>query len=202
LIDLATEYPITIRNKFRRNMMIAYDVADEFMESGHPMLKCESGKELKPHIRRVEVDFLFQTLIENENLGLTCRFRKNVANNCSHIEIYSENTILTINYIQYKRGMARNAKFRKFLADGTQLEFFYETDENIRNDHKEYAQLIYGGDKSLDFIILGIPDLINKTWNYKISLLDDPFIIKENPPEEAAIKLKLKEYLKENIDGN
>ena len=191
--------PILERNKFTRGVKIGYKIADGVMKS-HPIFESKMGKELKSNIRRVSVACSIETMINNDKkLNLIYEIKPNVKKNCSHSEIYNKNFIMTINQVQYKYQVSREAEFRKELVNKTQEKLFYVYGENETGINKNYIQLTHGGDELPDFIILGIPDESFSYWIDSVSLLEEPFSLEEKPYEEKAIKLQLKKFLEENI---
>lgn len=171
------------------------------MESD-PTLKWEVGEELKSYYRRIAVEYQIKKSIENNQLDLIYQIEKNVRKNCSHIEIFNKNSILTIHQVQNKYDLPRDAKYRSNLAYVNQLRLFSEFEEEDTNNQTPYILLTYGGNELPDFIILGMPDFSVKNWIARISLLEEPFLAQLNLPEEPEQEsiVKLKEYLKDKYE--
>ena len=199
---LDEEYPRKLRSKFPSIINVAFEATNQFMEFDE-ILRWEVGRELKPYFRRIAVEHQFVKMIKNNRLDLTYQIKQNVGKNCSHVEIYNKNSILTINHVQYKHQLAPDARFRSNIALRTQLSLFQESEEETVEDDKYYLQLIYGGDELPDFIILGIPDPTLKKWIDSRSLLEEIYVTQMNLKEEFEKEsiVELKEFLKDKKDN-
>ena len=151
-----------------------------------------------PYLINAAVEYEVYSNILADNLAYDYRFVYNSVRSHKHLEVKTENSILTISQVHRKNQVPRNALFRKNLKLHNYKYLSLFEDITPINSEEYYVLLTHGhqGD-SPQFINLGVPSPINNSWLAKYDIMSE-FISKiEESTEEHEEKLvELKEHLK------
>ncbi len=157
-------------------------IINEAFLNGH------TGVEVRPHVRKAEVDRHLKTL-DSAGLGITWKEVPNESHNSWHIELRIGRFVLTHNFVHDQEEHPRDCVFRNNLRlKNLQLSLFDEKNNPIRAVQETddivnaiiYGQIIHGGDSFLDFLMLCIPNHDATEWIDKLRL---PIVAKEVPTE-------------------
>ncbi|MHB8280004.1 MAG: hypothetical protein ACYDIA_20490 [Candidatus Humimicrobiaceae bacterium] len=188
---LEKEFPKSLRSKFIPIFKNAYDATNQFVES-EEMFNWEEQKNIKPHIRRMAVEFQLKKMIETGNLNIAYGIKENSANNFTYMELYTENSISTICQVKGANQYPRDSLFRNNLSLSNQLRFNFLEPEFNNETNKKYLILTHGGDLTPEFINIGIPSSENNRFIYKINLLEEIYAIDNGMiyKEENIVELR------------
>jgi hypothetical protein len=198
---LRSEYPTKTRNQFVPAIRRAYALVKEIQQQ-NDFLNWKVGFDFIPHLRNVAVEFEFKRLIDKGVLDLGYRIATNHSKNCHHIEIITDNCVMTVSHVQNKIAAPRKAIYRSNLSFNNQMSIFdllgFEND--TYDIGKNYSILTHGGldaNKMPKYINLGLPNSEIKQWFELIDLTIEPqvLVIPEEVITEDEIVLEFKEHI-------
>lgn len=141
----------------------AYHVLDSLIKE-HEFLQFAVGKDARPYLKRVLVDYYLTKLCQN-NPSIKYQINKNKAKNCSHVELLLGPFILTASNVEDFNSIPRKAIFRDDLS---QLNIDFEQKESqgvLFQSEEIYGIITHAGYKTTpSFINLGFPDSNNSSW--------------------------------------
>lgn len=172
---IENDFPIEVRCKLAASIKQAYEYLED-LKNDLEILQIASSKNHFSRIRNLVVDLILKKDIDNGIISFDYEFMNNEANNHKHIEVKSDNFIMTVSQVNNKNQLPRDAKFRNNLGLCNQMQFNF----NNRFLHdlspvNTYYILLTHGSNSMDpeFINLGVPDVVNKKWIKRFDILDE-----------------------------
>ncbi len=201
---LNAEFPWAIRSRFVQPIFRAYRLADALLKDV-PWLNWQLGKDVKGQLRRVAVDFEIKKLVEIEGLSskFSYKISPNVAENCHHIVLHGERSILTSNFVQSKNRSPRHALFRNNYGISNQYYWDFDNGNLVACiDQTPYFLLTHGpAGNEPQFIMLGMPTPDLRAWisGSRINLLKEPYVVDTNSVEhiEEEELTALKDFLED-----
>lgn len=205
---LQQDFPRKVRTEFVRTIKQSYKIVKQ-LEGEWDYLSSVLGKNIITPFSNVVVECEFMRKIDIGELPYTYRIVPNTAKSHYHIEILSQNLVLTISQINKDGKLPRKAEFRINNSLSNQLPLL---DEIEFSESPYYAILTHGKYvEGLNFVNLGIPDAINGKWldNSIMRLIKEPYIVAEPeadlvPEEEITEEMivSAKEYLRKRMLGD
>ncbi len=203
--DLTLETRLSITSSIKR----AYDYLRS-LQHDLEFLQIISSKNHMPRLLNLVVDFMLKKDIDKGLIPLKYQFSDNASRNHKHIELVTTNAIITISKSNSKNTLPRDAWFRKDLGSSNlvPLANFPKEFLVLPNVRKPYYILITHGhfELMLDFISLGVPDVVRKIWITKIDLLNEYSSYVRNSwiddaGQEQERLVNLKNELKEALEN-
>lgn len=162
-------------------------------------LNWDGGKEIIPYIRKALIEYEVKELCENKFLPFDFRMAPNKIDNCRHLEVRTENFILTFSHVHKINYLPRTAIFRKDLSIfNDQISLF----DNEREFNGPYHLILTHGieGEKPEFICLGMPESQNRAWKVNLNLSNRILNVMANDSDvvniEDDIGLEVKkEYL-------
>jgi hypothetical protein len=213
--DYVTSFPFPLPDFFSNALALVeqgYLMADTLV-SRKKFLLTACGSDLIPYLRNVAVEFCFLNKYQHSG-KMHCLEAKNKGRNCHHIEIFSDDTIITISQTHNVRDLPRKSVFRNDLSNNPQLllrDAFSE--DAFRAEKRTYYILTHGGANSIfekpDFIALGIPHSSEKKWIFQYLLKSKglstvPLNVNPLPEEQVAeenLITEFRDFLKDVGEG-
>ena len=188
---LKEEIPYSIRQRLIGTISRAY--ADtENLKTMDASFTSKKGNETLTYIRNLKVEEKIKSEIENGFLPFSYNECKNCAENCTHYEFETNNSIITVSRVSKEGELPRKAKYRENLSFNNQISFF---DLNVKVENgssKKHMLLTHVcKDDKLQSLILGIPSSDGKSWEYKLNLLKELNVILNNDEELPENILKI-----------
>lgn len=193
------EIGVKSQKKLLKAISDAYKDSVRIIEK-HESLNWLGGKEILPYIRRALIEYEIMKLCENNLLPYDYRMSPNKIDNCHHLELRTENCILTISHINRREALPRKAIFRKNLnIFNNQISLW---DEEYELDGPYHLILTHGvKGKHPEFIYIGMPDCNERKWIANIDITNQGLSVIDNDSDIVSINddlgLTVKvEYLK------
>ncbi|WP_125116507.1 hypothetical protein [Agathobaculum sp. Marseille-P7918] len=194
---ITNAFPMDVMRQMSAGINLAYSCADQLVD-GNEILNWTVGREFLGYFRNIAVEFQLKRLIETTNCGLSYRLAPNRAHNYQHVEILSQDCVMTISQVHSKYAYPREAKYRNALASNNQIIFneFQENDDDVIN---HYLILTHGTMRNElwqepDFIGIGYPTAECNGWNAFLDLTtcdNDGLIIEDSSLKDAEAALKI-----------
>lgn len=166
------------------------------------------GKSHKGYLEHIAVQYMLHEASKKGKLNFKSEISPNVNNSSLHIELRTNNVIITVNRAESKSKTARRAKFRSVLQKENQL-YWDLYNENI--DVKEepgYLELTHRySNGKVEFVNLGIPDGQGK-WYSCIDLTKELYVVEKPYEDNNTVDnqqlVKFKEFVQgaRNDGGN
>lgn len=199
---LEKEFPIKERSQLVPAVKRAYSLINELVQQ-NDFLNWKVGSDILPYLRNAAVEFEFKRLIDKKLLNLKYRIAMNTRRNCHHIEVITNQCIMTISQVPSKTSIPRKAIFRSNLSFSNQLSllsipgFYPEKEED-----KYYVILTHGcedsqNSKTPEFVTLGLPYPNVLRWAETIDLIAEPHIVDtaEEVIDTEGLVLEFKEHI-------
>ena len=194
---LKKEYNNATRRKLLSIMNLAYSNTERIQLSERGFYT-ERGKETLIYVRNLLVETQIKEAIDSHSLNMKYVECKNAADNCSHFEFETENTIMTVSRVNRKYALPRKAVYRENLSCNNGQISLFDEEENFK--YKIHVLLTHvSNENNLSSIILGIPSANGKYWEASIDLLKELDIIVDNTNEEIPRNLYKTKKINENI---
>ncbi|MDO7787875.1 hypothetical protein [Desulforamulus aquiferis] len=193
---LEQEMPIQIRSQLVPVIKRAYSLVEQLYQQ-QELLNWEVGYDLLRDLRRVAVDFELKRLIDTGKFPLAYRIAPNARKNCSHLELITNQCVITISQVVSEYAIPRFAIFRNNLSLN-QLSFDFDNANSYTRDAPYYMLLTHGYKGSVpDFIGLGVPQPMIKGWLAYINLLNEPHLVDLTQEDIVTeeIQLSFKEHV-------
>lgn len=155
----------------------------------------EKGKETLVLVRNLKVEEQIKAEIDNKFLPFKYKECKNYADNCTHYEFETENSIITVSRVKRENQMPRRAIYRENLSFNNQMSWFEEEEE--KNEKKHILLTHVCEDDKLKSLMLGIPSSDGKTWECNFNLLKELNVMTNTEEELPAGTLKIRKNIKE-----
>ena len=200
---LNSEYPLQIRQQFLPATIEAYNMVKTVAEDKE-WISWIGSKDLLVHMRIYAVQFQISKLVDNGALSDKFRYKiaRNVADNCNHLEISSDRSVMTISHVMYEKKVPPRAEFRlnKGISNQIALDLGFEEFSRRATD-PFYVLLTHGGDEeSLKFVNIGIPDAYVQKWAYRKNLFNEPYTLPQIDSEKIQDTKELMNF-KTKIEG-
>lgn len=180
------------RSKFIAAVRNGYEICNQVTKQ-HDVLNWIVGKQYLPHLKNIAIEYSFMKMIEEKRLlGYTWDIKPNRRKNCVHLEIESQDIIMTISQVANELVVPKHACFRSDLSmKYSTLPLFPEDDENLS---KIYTLITHGhGGVSPNFINYGVPMHGVIGWLNVVDILKLPHEVEKNDEvvvgEEDIIKM-------------
>lgn len=191
---LKNEIPYGVRQKLIGTLSRAY--ADtENLKLSDSAFNSNKGNETLTYIRNLKVEEQIKNEIESYFLPFEYKECKNYAENCTHYEFETKNAIITVSRVQKENMMPRKAIFRENLSFNNQISLFDDEEEMTSKKHILLTHVCE--DDKLKSLMLGIPSVDGKTWEYNLNLLKEFNVIENTEEELPATTLKIRKVVKE-----
>jgi len=190
---LGHEFPLKDRSHFVPAIERAYSLVNQ-LYAEHEFLNWAVGKDIRPYIRNVAVEFEIKRLIESGKVQLDYRLAKNKSGNYNHLEVISQNCILTVHHIPNinKNKLPRPAVYRQNLCRNNQISLFQIPESGLYEKYdSNYALLVHNsrlGDVAGASLVLP-----NDEMNTQISRID---LLNEVKQHLGLIEMKVDDDLK------
>lgn len=199
---LESEYPIEIRKKIRPAVNHAYKMVNILSED-EEWISWVGAKDLLVHLRIFAVQFKITELIDDGELPSRFHYKiaRNVADNCSHVEIVSDRSVMTISHVSGEKQIPRRAEFRANKGISNQMVLDLGLEEfTRRTTDRFYVLLTHGGSDNPEFVNIGIPDAFVQTWVHRINLLKEPHLLPVTDSEKIQDPRELMNF-KSKVEG-
>lgn len=191
---LKNEIPYGVRQKLIGTLSRAY--ADtENLKLSDSAFNSNKGNETLTYIRNLKVEEQIKNEIENNFLPFEYKECKNYAENCTHYEFGTKNAIVTVSRVQKENMLPRKAIFRENLSFNNQISLFDDEEETTSKKHILLTHVCEDG--KLKSLMLGIPSVDGKTWEYNLNLLKEFNVIENTEEELPATTLRIRKVVKE-----
>lgn len=189
---------------------LAYQTTDEIMcGEGSILTLTQRGKNVRPLIVNAAMDFFLKDFCDAGDLPFSVEERTNSRNNSPYYLFIGKHIWFTVSRVRKNGDVPREAEFRDtFTMNNDQLSLFPWLEPEGK-ENGVYAILTHGGNRTLDFMQLGIPRAIGEkpckyTWIKKLPLFDRKaihLVMKKEPTIEAK-KPKLKDFIKKRLEDS
>lgn len=200
---LNSEYPLQIRKYILPATIEAYDMVKLAAEDKE-WISWIGSKDLMVHLRIYAVQYQISKLVDNGVFPNKFRYKiaRNAADNCNHLEIYTDRSVMTISHVKYEKKIPPRAEFRlnKGISNQIALDLGFEEFYRSATD-PFYVLLTHGGDEDgLKFVNLGIPDAYVQKWAWRINLFNEPYSLPQIDSEKIQDTKELMNF-KTKIEG-
>lgn len=172
----------------------AYKLVDEALRDVS-FLNWFLGKEHEGYLDNIAVQFMLHEAAKLGELDLISEIHPNVKNSSYHVELKTDNVVITVNRSKDKHSTARKAIYRSILQKENQCYFVLdEVDFGNIKEEPGYLELTHNHlDRKLDFVVLGVPDGRGK-WYSSINLLTEPHLVTKSPEENIIEEQQLVKF--------
>lgn len=167
------------------------------------ILQWPVGKDLDGYLRRIAVEWEIKRLCDAGQIPIDYRIAKNVGNNCHHVELYTNQSVITISQVPSLRAIPQRSIFRENLSMSNQLRLnltFPDGNPVYRSKGSTIYLLLthgYSGERP-DFVTLGIPEPEMNGWITQINILKEPqHALLQPEVVDEEILVRFKQHLKE-----
>jgi hypothetical protein len=192
------EIPYSLRSNLVPLIQNGYTLVNESIANSS-FLNWEIGLDHLGYLKPIAIEFLIKNSIDNGKLKLNYKIASNSISSHRHLELFTQNSIITISQVQTANSIARHAYFRKKLQRANQLYFdFDEIHKKEFIKDQPLHLLITHGYQGItpNFINLGLPSSDGK-WIDRINLLAEPRLVNnEDTPTEEIKEDKLVSFKK------
>ena len=172
------------------------------LKQDYDWIRWPGSRDILVHIRRVAVEFELQRVIDNQSdIRYSSVIARNAADNCNHLEIRSNDSVLTVSQVPRPTMVPRHAIFRDNYGVGNQTLLGLYDEPTVPGD-RVYTLLTHGyySDQPA-FVCLGIPSPAMDGWICRVNLMLEPHQI--NLPETEKITdgelVALKSHLQKSV---
>ena len=197
----AKDFKPSTRGLIKKSIFSGYQLVADLYNS-EKWLAWRIGDDYRRYLIRIAVEHQLKAYVESGYIKMEAQTTLNKSGNYSHLEITSDNCIITINQVQSKSMIPRKAKFREKLASMSQQYRIETSESNVSPliKQKYYGMLTYGNNKDQpEFINLGFPDVNTGRWIYRLDLIDEIFELDVPTKEIVAIEEEALVKVKESI---
>ncbi len=160
------EIPRSTRSQIVPIVKNAYELVDRSLED-ISFLRWVLGKRHIGYLDNIAVQFTLYEAVQKGLLNFEAQINSNVNKSSLHVELKTNNTILTINRADNKYSTARKAIFRTILQKENQL--FWDIDKDELLEEPGYLQLTHNrsdDSKEVGFVNIGIPNGKGKWYSF------------------------------------
>src|SRR5690625_303497 len=197
------EVPRQYRARISPLIFDAYALAEQATQDAD-FLNWVLGHKNKGYLRRIAIDYMFKTAIDDGKLPFDYKVSSNINKSSWYLEIITENDIITTSQVQSSKDIARPAFYRKKLQDANQLILPLGSNEDDLMEGPYHLLITHGyGTEVPNFINLGFPN--HNGWVDRINLLSEPAMIDNTHNEDIDTKERLvhfKDFTKEVSDND
>lgn len=192
------EVPRKYRSRIPALISDAYALAEQLTHDVD-IFNWKLGHNHVGYLKRIAVEYMLKKAIDEGKLPFMYKINSNKNKSSWHLEIETDNAIITTSQVQSKRAIARPAYFRDKLQEANQLSFTFGSNTvDIKNE--PYHLLLTHGynSKTPSFINLGFPNQYG--WVDYINLLTEPILVENHSKQENDTKellVDFKEFTKE-----
>lgn len=209
---LHNAFSLQKRSRIVASVKLAYSLVDDII-AHQDFLNWLVGYDSIAILRNVAVEFQLSRLTKDQKMNMSYAVRENKKKNCHHIEVYSDNCVLTVSHVHAKDALPREADFRNSLSLNNQQSLFYSIPDPTA-DEKYYTILTHGNimtarSQMPNFISIGLPAPDVKKWDTLIEITKQPlFTIVPEEIITESLSLEFTEYvrsqekdIKQKVDG-
>jgi hypothetical protein len=179
------EVPLHTRAKLVPIIKESYLLVNDSIKNS-PFLNWEIGLRHSGYLRPIAIQFLIKRAVDQGQVNIRTRIGTNSKKTSKHLELVTDNAVITISQVMSSKKIARPAFFRKYYQNADQLLFNFENKDEKVSDQPIHLLLTHGyGGLTPRFINLGIPNK-NGSWIDRINLMNEPHVI--TTPESDRIK--------------
>src|SRR5699024_8747415 len=187
---IKSEVPTKHRAKIAPLVNDAYALAEQATKDWD-FWNWKLGHKNVGYLKRIAVEFMIKDAIDRGKLPFDYKIVPNVNKSAWHLEIITDNAIITTSQVQSQRALPNLAYFRKKLQEANQLRFSFNPSEEIKKG--PYHLLItHGYGKFPSFINLGFPG--PNGWHDCINIMKEPTLI-EGSHEKTITSIDTEERL-------
>lgn len=194
---LDQEMPIQVRSQLVPAIKRAYSLVNQLYQQ-HELLNWEVGHNLLRYLRGLAVEFEIKRLIDGGKLPLAYRVAPNARKNYSHLELLTNQCVITISQVISEYGIPRFAVFRNNHSLN-QLAFDFDNTSSYTKEAPYYMLLTHGYKSDMpDFIGLGVPQPLMAGWLAYTNLMNELHLV-ELPQEDNMITEEIQLSFKEHV---
>lgn len=186
------EIPRNVRSQIVPLVQAAYQLVDEALKDVS-FLKWALGKKHIGYLDNIAVQYtLYEAVLTGKLKNLQAFIEPNKNKSSYHVEIKTNNTVLTINRANNNSTSARKAIYRSILQKENQL--FWDMNNQELKEEPGYLQLTHNhNNRIVKFVNLGVPDGRGK-WYSVIDLTKELYLLDEGQEGNKITKEQLVKF--------
>lgn len=201
---LKKEIPLKQRYILLNLVQDAYKMYNT-LATNYPFFDWRVGRDYLSFLKPLIVEFKIKDAIDKGDLNMDYRIASNAIDNCRHIELLTNQCVVTISQVSHSKAQPRPAVFRKNLCLSKQIALDFGPEYRLYDEDDLYYILLTHGYQSTSpqFVCVGFPEAYNKGWIARHNLLELPQLVEiaqEEKIEEGEL-INLKKYVERMTPG-